>query len=174
VAARARFRRSVKRNRDLIWVTTIVQAAVAETGGGLDIGDLVLPGDWSTTVGFDRATLMGVRGALGLSQTATGTATDAPGMYLAMYVTDQLTPANQMDPFNAADYSGFDTLYTDVIAGVGTLTGVAFRGMQINIKARRKLTSAQEVRLAASVPTDTATPRFNALGIFRCLLKLDP
>jgi len=175
VAGRARFRRAVKRQKDLIWVTTLCQAASLETGAsGLDIVDLVIPGDWSLSAGFDRATLMGIRGWLGIAQTATGTASDAPGAAYAIYLCEQLTPANQMDPMNAVDYANFDVIYTDGICGVGSVTGKGERGQQLDIKARRKLTSATEVRFAVGIPTDTATPRFNAFGCFRCLLKLDP
>jgi len=174
VAAR-RFRRATRRAKDLIWVTTIVQAASLETSSaGLDLGDLIIPGDWSLSAGFDRATLMGIRGWLAMSQTASGTAAEAPGIASCIYVTDQLTPANQMDPLNAVDYANFDVIYTDGMAGVGTISAAGMRATQIDVRARRKLTSAQEIRYAVSIPTDTATPRFNTLGVFRCLLKLDP
>jgi len=175
VAARSRFRRSARKSKDLIWVTTICQAASLETGAsGLDIVDLVIPGDWSLSAGFDRATLMGIRGWFALAQTASGTSSEAPGALYAIYLCEQLTPANQMDPINAVDYANFDVIYTDGIAGVGTISAAGMRGHQLDIKARRKLTSATEIRLAVSIPTDTATPRFNAIGVFRCLLKLDP
>jgi len=174
VAAR-RFRRATKRHRDLIWVTTIIQAATLETSSaGLDLIDLIIPGDWSLSAGFDRATLMAIRGWMGLAQTATGTAGEAPGAAYAIYLCEQLTPANQMDPMNAVDYANFDVIYTDGICGVGSVSAAGMRGIQLDIRARRKLTSASEIRLAVSVPNDTATPRFNCFAVFRCLLKLDP
>jgi len=173
VAGRRFARRAVRKSRDLIWITTVIQAATLETAG-LDIADLVIPADWSLSAGFDRATLMSIRGWLALSQTATGTAAEAPGAYLAIYLAEQLTPANQMDPTNAVDYANFDVIYTDGMAGVGTVSAAGMRGMQIDVRSRRKLTSASEIRLAIAVPVDTATPRFNTTGVLRCLLKLDP
>jgi len=175
VAGRTRFRRGAKRSKDLIWVTTIVQAATLETASaGVDIAQLVIPGDWSLSAGFDRATLMGIRGWLGTTQSATGTAAEAPGAWYAIYLCEQLTPAGSMDPQNAVDYANFDVLWTHGFTGVGSLTAGGFMGQQIEVKARRKITSATEIRMAISVPADTATPRFNTTGVLRCLLKLDP
>jgi len=170
----ARRRRFARRNRDLVWITTVIQSSSLETGGaGVDLTDLVLPADWSVTGGFDRCTLMGIRGWLAFNQVASGTSADAPCIALAVYVTSELTTANQMDPLNAADYGGFDVLYTDGMAGVGTISAAGMMARQLDIKARRKLTSAQEVRVCVSIPNDTAAPRFNTIGVFRSLLKLD-
>jgi len=173
-ARRGGFRRSGRSKKgDLIWVTTIVQASLLESTP-TDIGLLVIPSDWSITGGFDRATLMGIRGWLATSQTAAATAADASGAYAAIYVTDQAVAANSMDPSSATEYADFDTLWSDGLC-LTTTTGTAGPNpaMQLVIKTRRKLTSASSVRLAAAVDADTATPRVNWNGVIRCLLKLD-
>jgi len=173
VAGRRQFKRWSTKSKDLIWVTTLVRSSNLEFSGA-DIAELVIPADWSLSAGFDRCTLMGIRGWLGCNQPGAGTASEAPGMWGAVYLTDQSNPANSMDPNNAADYAVFDVLYTFGVVGAGTVSPVGVTGEQVLIKARRKLTSADEIRVAVSVPTDTATPRFNVCGCFRSLLKLDP
>jgi len=173
VAGRRNFKRWATKSKDLIWVTTLIRSSNLEFAGA-DIAELVIPADWSLSAGFDRCTLMGIRGWLGVAQTGSGTASEAPGIWGAIYLTDQSNPANSMDPNNAADYAVFDCLYTFGQTGVGTIGGFSTMGEQTIVKARRKLTSADEIRVAVSVPTDTATPRFNVCGCMRSLLKLDP
>jgi len=169
-----RRRFSVKRSRDLVWITTIVETSVAESTA-LDIAQLVLSGDWSLgNAGFDRCTLMGIRGWLGYSQTAAATATEATGIWAAMYVTDGSVTTNNMDPRTAAEYAQFDTIWTDGWAFSAATTPDAPRTIQLDIKSRRKLTTASEVRLATTIPTDTASPRCTVIGCVRSLLRLDP
>jgi len=171
VAGKFRRSRAVKRNRDLIWVTTIFQASLIETPG-IDIADVVLPADWQSGTGFDRATLLGVRGWICISQTAAGTAADIPGIWTAMYICGIDSPANTFDPYLAIDYVNYDTLWS--YGYVGEASTRTQPSVQLNIKSKRKLTTGQEVRYAATVPVDTATPRFNVGGAIRALLQLDP
>jgi hypothetical protein len=170
---RARPRRAAKRKGDLIWITTVVSASMLEATA-LDYGLLVIPTDWGSQVGFDRCTLMGIRGWVSYSQQAAATAAEATGFYTAVYVTDASVTVNSMDPSTATEYQDFDTLWTDGMSLTQT-TGTAgpFLSRQIDIKTRRKLTSASSVRAAGFVDSDTATPRVNINGVFRSLLKLD-
>ncbi len=168
-----RVRRAVRRAKDLVWITTIVEASVAETA--LDIAQVLVSADWSGgNVGFDRCTLMAVRGWIGMAQIAASTANEATGLWLALYVTDGSLALNNMDPQVATEYVQFDTLWTDGLAISTSSTSAAMKATQLDIKARRKLTTASEVRLAASMPTDTATPRVNVVGCVRALVRLDP
>lgn len=173
---KARFRRAVKRSRDLVWVTTIIEASILESTP-TDIGQIVVSGDWSNgNVGFDRCTLMAVRGWLSLAQAAAATAAEATGVYMAMYVTDGSVALNSMDPAVATEYVQFDTIWTNgtcMTANTGNQPADVM-SRQLDIKARRKLTTASEVRLAASMSSDTATPRANFNGCIRALLRLDP
>jgi len=165
--------RAVKRSRELIWVSVGVQASLLETT--LDIAQLVISADWATTAGFDRATILGIRGWLSVAQTAAGTGSEAPGIWLAIYKCGEDSPANSMDPHNAQDYVDFDVLWSGGQGGGTSSTGAnAFRSYEINVKARRKINSGEQLRMAATVPTDTATPRFNVTGMLRTLLQLDP
>jgi len=155
-------------------VTTLIQSSNLEFAG-VDIAELVIPADWSQNAGFDRCTMMSIRGWLACAQAGSGTAAEAPTCYGAIYVTDASVAANQMDPGNAVDYATFDVIYTFGMAGVGTISAAGIPGGQVDVRSRRKLTSASEVRVAIGVPVDTAAaPRFNVSGCLRCLLKLDP
>ena len=174
--ARARIRRSVKRSKDLIWVTTMIEASILENTP-TDICIAVTPSDWSGgNIGFDRATLMSVRGWISYSQQAAATAAEATGMYLALYLTDVQVAANAMDPSNATEYSAFDTLWTDGMSLTAT-TGTAgpFLARQLDVRSRRRMTTQTDVRIAAQVSADTAgAPRVNFNGCVRSLLRLDP
>jgi len=164
--------RVVRKTGNLIWVTTIVEASVLEIAG-LDVADLVLPADWNTGGNFDRATLMGVRGWLALSQVGAATAAEAAGAYLAMYVSDQ--GAGAMAPAVAADYTIYDTLWTGgmTFTTATASTSAGNVGQQVEVKARRRMTSAQELRLALAITTDTATPRVKINGVMRALVKTE-
>jgi len=170
---RARVLRGARRKGDLVWVTTVIAASILEATP-TDIGLLVIPSDWGDQAGFDRCTLMGIRGWLGFSQQAAATAADATGCYLAIYVTDASVAANSMDPSTATEYQDFDTIFTDGMSLTQTTGTAGFQvSRQLDIKARRKLTSASSVRVALTVDGDTATPRVNVNGVVRSLLKLD-
>jgi len=170
-------RRRFTRNRvsarkgNLVWITNVIEASILEIAG-LDIGDLVVPSDWEGQ-GFDRCTLMGIRGWLGAAQAAAATAADACGLYLAIYVTDQQSGA--MAPGIATDYTTYDVLWTagSAASPTGATAQPAQYGQQVEVKARRRLTSAQEVRMVAGLTTDTATPRYKINGVIRALLKTD-
>lgn len=166
-------RRSSRNGKNLIWITTLIESSFLEATP-LDLADLVIPGDWSGAGGFDRATLMGVRGWLCMAQLAAATAADASGVWVAVYVTGTDIAANSFNPGAAVDYNDNDTLYTTGMA----LTAAAGTGLcqppeQINIKVRRKLSTAQDLRIAAIASSDTGTPRVNIIGCIRSLIMTD-
>ena len=170
---RSRGSRSSRRSRDLIWITTIIETSLLE--GTADIGLLVIPTDWSANSGFDRATILGIRGWLHLAQLAASTAVDATGIFLSIYKTDQAVPVNSNDPSLAAEYNVNDTLWTGGAAlNLTTGTSSPMPPFELNIKARRKFSTADSLRLAYTIPTDAATPRVNVIGCIRTLLQLDP
>lgn len=170
---RRRSSRSFRRSRDLIWITSIIEETLIE--GNLDIALLVIPTDWSQNAGFDRATLLSIRGWLHPVQIAASTSTEATGIWMSIYKTDQAVPVNSNDPHDATEYNVNDTLFTCGL-GLSLTTGTSAPGtpFEVNVKSRRKLTSADSIRLAYTIPTDTATPRVNVIGCLRCLLQLDP
>jgi len=170
---RARVFRSARRKGDLVWITTVIAASLLEATP-TDYGLLVIPSDWGNQQGFDRCTLMGIRGWLHWSQQAAATAADASGFYTAIYVTDQSVAVNSMDASTATEYQDFDTIWTGGMAlNLTTGTSSPMSTVFLDVKSKRKLTSASSVRLAGTVDADTATPRVNINGVVRTLLKLD-
>jgi len=173
--ARRRFstNRVARKTGNLVWITTIIEASILEIAG-FDIGDLVIPTDWGGDSGFDRCTLMGIRGWLGHVQQATGTATDVSALYLAIYVAGD-SNAGAMAPGVATDYTAYDVLWTG--GGITTATASSAQGNvigeQLEVKARRRLTSAQQVRISAGLSSDTGTPRWKINGVLRCLVKTE-
>jgi len=170
--ARARIRRAVKRSRDLIWITTIIEASILESTP-TDIGLIVVPSDWVANTGFDRATLLGMRGWYCFCQATAGTSADATGGYGAIYMCDETVPANTMDPATATEYADFDVIHS-MGCGFNTQSTPPLASVDLKVKVKRKLTSASEIRWAVSVNADTASPRLNVNGVVRALLQLDP
>jgi len=149
-----------------------MEASLLE-GSVLDMVFLVIPADWVATTGFDRATLLGMRGWYTFTPAAVGTAAESTAFYSAIYMCDEGVPANSMDPSVATEYADFDVLYSDGVAVNATAIGPQ-SSHQLQVKVKRKLTSASQIRWSGFLATDTATPRVNANGVIRCLLQLDP
>jgi len=114
---------------------------------------------------------MGIRGWWSSNQVGAATLTETSALYLAIYASDQ--GAGAMAPAVATDYTIYDTLWTSGMtftSATGSTTA-GYMGNQLEVRTRRRLTSAQEVRLGAGITTDTATPRVKINGVIRCLVK---
>ena len=177
MARRARVRRAVKRHKDLVWITSIMDASLLESTP-TDILDVVLSGDWSLgNTGFDRCTLIAVRGWMSATQTTASTAGESTAVYGAMYVTNGDVPSNSMDPSVATEFVTNDTIWTYGM-GLGSMTasvGIVQHNWELQVKAKRKLSTASRVSIAAVVAgADTGTPRVSFNGCVRALLMLDP
>ena len=167
-----RFRRSARRHGNLVWITVVVKATLLENTA-TEVGLLVSPGDWDPTGVFDRATLMGIRGWLSHVITAAGTTTDASAAYSAINVKDVNATA-VMNPGTAGNYDTYDTLYCTGVPATG-LTAAASAQLvsQVNVKARRRITSQDNIVLSSFLDIDTATPRVNINGVIRSLVKTE-
>jgi len=175
--ARGRRRFAVKRSRDLVWITTMVDNSILELAP-TDICLVVTAADWSTgNAGFDRCTLLGVRGWLAGQQSAIATAGENTAAYAALYVTDAQVAVNSMDPAIATEYALFDTLWTGGFGlnGSAYTQAPSFQVWNLEVKTKRKMSTSQDLRLAANVfGADTGTPRVGWSGCIRALLRLDP
>jgi len=92
---------------------------------------------------------------------------------MAIYKTDTLSASPAFAPSVAADYDKVDILYTDGLA-ITAVSSQAPQSVQVNVKTRRKITSADSIRCCIELDIDTAAPRVNIVGCFRSLLQLDP
>lgn len=145
----ARFRR-MSRGRRTNWVSrqehlwtvsktsdfAVAAATVFET-------DIVSPSDWTSRAGFERATLVRVRGWI--LAYAAGTVNDT--VDLAIYHRDDRLAA--VDPSLAATYTGNDILWTSGGLAAKVATGdhsqVVFR--EVDIRVKRKLVENSSITL---------------------------
>ena len=136
-------------------VWTVVQAeAQVQTNTTVE-AVIVAPTDWSGVagLGLERATLLRVRGWLSAAPAVEDVSTG--GIFFVIYVVDE--DAALVNPLDVSTYVNEDVLWTGgaQFAGQGALAIETRPSVEweVDIKAMRKLTSGQEVRLAAQVIT---------------------
>jgi len=123
---------------DVVISTTVIETAI------------VAPGDWqpSSGVGFEHATLLRIRGWLSLARNDNEDVFGAT--FLMIYVTDADDPTN--DPSLAATYSTEDVIWSSGIAysakGAASVEAGPTTVIDVDVKAMRKINSAQQVRIA--------------------------
>lgn len=171
--ARTSSRRSVRRKGNLTWITVVVKASILENTA-TQIAQLVIPSDWSIATGFDRATLLAVRGWLTVTQQGAGTAAEASAAYWAVACQD-VSSADVMNPSVASDYDDYDVIFCGGLGLTAAASTVSLMppAEQVHFKAKRRLTSQEEVSLFAFVDIDTATPRANFNGVLRALIRTE-
>ena len=118
--------------------------------------DVVVPADWTAVAGFERATLLSIRGYISVSPDVEDISTGSI-MFLIM-VVDQDT-AN-VDPQLVAPYTEEDILWTWGVQtggqGAAAIESRPTTNVEINVKSMRKLTNGQEVRLMANASVGLA------------------
>lgn len=166
-------RRSIRRKGNLTWITVVVKASVLENVA-TQIAQLVIPSDWSIATGFDRATLLAVRGWLTVTQQGAATAAEATAAYWAVACQD-VSSADVMNPSVASDYDDYDVLYSGGLAmtAAASTASLVAPALDVQFKSKRRLTSQEEVSLFCFVDIDTATPRANFNGVLRALIRTE-
>jgi hypothetical protein len=172
MARRARRMRSIKQQGDLIWITSVIAAVLLENTATV-LSQIVIPSDWSANTGFDRCTLMRIRGWLSVVQSGAATAATPTAFYMAM-LTKGINDADVPNPADAQIYSDYDTIWNDgmgLTAAVSS-TQLSQRGSQLDIKSKRRLTSGTDLSLVGFLVPDAATPRVEITGVVRALIKV--
>ena len=131
-------RRGPKNN---VWsVALLEESTIISTAGEIDIVD---PTDWrNSSAGFERATLLRIRGFVSIAAEATLAATSVVNM--AIYVTndDDVGPGN---PSATAFYVEDDVLWSRVLQLPAGHASVVERpptfNFEVDVKAMRKITS---------------------------------
>jgi len=158
---RSRGRSSGAKGANYVWTAVLPGFGLITAG---DESLIVAKTDWSNIVGFERATIMTVRGWL--SFTSGGTA--AADYKWAIVLVDEDVPIQSS--LLADFYTDEDILWTG--GGRKALTDAGDNSWQINhdvnVKAKRKMTSGQELRIIFDV---TATSSIHVVGVLRALLK---
>jgi len=169
-------RRSVRRTKDYIWATTVVDQLVLDDEA-LSISTLLNPADWeASTTGFDRGTLVAIRGWLHTSQIAAGSAADQT-LVASYIIKNAATASSAFTPLNAASYDSADVLWCGgaLIQG-STLAGDKGRYQltdgQIHVKSKRKIDSSENIQLVSAMEISAAAaPTYAITGILRVLVQ---
>ena len=164
--------RSSRRRGNLIWTSikfdNLDVLTTPQNGGG----SVVATGDWLAHAGRQECTLMSIRGWLHATKQLGSTSPDT--LFLAMIKHDEDigdTDAS-LDPDVVQTYVDEDILWTAGWAAPGahTLVGEAAHShyFDVNIKAKRKVSSAEVVDLIST----TNNGLIAMSGVLRALLKI--
>jgi len=164
-----RFRRASGNRgpKNNVWTVLVFDDQVISTS--VIEGVIVATNDWQpSSSGFEHATLLRIRGWLSLSRNE---ANDGVGtMYMLIYVTD--ANAGVVNPSLATTYVNEDVIWT---AGVtfssqqaASLEANPIVQVDVDVKAMRKINSAQQVRIAL---VSTSTGLVVVGGILRALIR---
>jgi len=165
-----RFRRG---KRDYVWVTTRVDQVILDDEA-LSAATLVSPSDWiASSTGFDRGTIVAVRGWLSFAQTVAATGADNTCV-MSYIAKNSTTSASAFSPLTATSYDN-----TDIMWCMGSLLQASLSGdrarwdstYELNIKAKRKIDSSEVLQLITAMDTDTASPTAALSGIVRTLIQ---
>jgi len=139
--------RSVSRGpKNNIWTVVLLDNQAISTS--VVEANIVEPDDWQpSTSGFERATLLRVRGWLAF--TGNQPSLVVSSMFAAIYVTDADDSVNS--PAAVATYTKEDVLWTWGVQvpaiESGGIEAVPMTYVAVDIKAMRKIDSARELRL---------------------------
>ena len=165
MTSRARFARSSRAKGKYIWSSILLENFnVPVTPAGADI---VIGTDFAAHSGREGVTLMAIRGWLAYTAQA-GTSNDTLMEFIGVFDEDEATAT--IDPALAGTYVDEDILWTggwfkQTATDIGSRQG-GFE--QINVKARRKIHTGQEVRLIMTTTND----QIQISGVLRGLLKV--
>ena len=167
--ARARRSRSFSRPRGrFIWTSVLFEGFNVPTTPVSS--NIVEDADWTAVAGNTGATLMAIRGWWS-AQGQTGTGNDSLLMLIALVDADISATDVSLDPAAASTYTDEDLLWTGGWSNA-QVTEIGVRGssnpQEVNVKARRKIRSGQEIRLCQTTTNDEV----GFSGVFRALLKL--
>jgi len=175
--SRSRVVRARAPRKRAIWVS-IPFAAVAytETTG---VQLLLTPADWEAQfggTGMEHAVLRAIVGEIYCFQTVVSTTGGVP-TFFGIFKTDIGVTA--APAFTVAGMSTIDWLTTGVVPCTTTVTASTIQAghgnyvIPIRVKAKRKLTSQDEIRICAQVGSDAGSPAGTINGLLRFLIARD-
>jgi len=155
--ARNAFRRRsiAKAKPKYAWTNLILTNQAATTGAGSS--NIVEPADWErSATSFERATLVGIRGWIAVTRLVNTSA--SLFMYVGLYDEDEASSLADI----VATYDSEEILWTGGTGNSASITNDP--PMMINIRAKRKITSASEVRFVR-------TASANSIYSISCILR---
>jgi len=160
--------RSVSRGpKNNIWTVVILDVVSITTS--VTEANIVEPDDWQpSTSGFERATLLRIRGWLCAASIPTDV--NAASLMAMIYVCDADDSVNS--PSAVASYTKEDVLWSYGWswpgANAASVEKPSSTTVMVDVKAMRKISSAQEVRLSV-VGSDATTATVS--GVLRALIR---
>ncbi len=125
--------------------------------------DIVQDADWNATAGRQSATLLSIRGSIALERVVAEANAGSVFMYIGLFDKDE----GSAIPLNASTYVEEDLLWTKVMSYSSLM--VEPWGMDINVKAKRRIMTGREVRFVFQEGGTTNTMVFSA--VLRALLN---
>ena len=162
--------RSSRRHGNFIWSAILLdQVSFTVAAQGLA---LVVSADYALAASQGQATLMAIRGWLSLSN---GSSTNRESLYMAIVKKDEdESPTGlSMDPGIAEFYTKEDILWTAGWLNPAFQTAAGERSQYheiLNIKAKRKLKSGQDISLQFA--SNGGAPTSQLSGVLRALIKV--
>ena len=146
--ARRRFSRSISRGpKNNVWSVVLLDEVVVDTG--VVEADIVNAGDLqAAATGFQRFTLLRVRGWLSISKDAANLG--GTSVFMIVYTTDN--DAGTVSPIVAATYTDEDVLWSAgadfPAAGTANISLMAPTQIELDVKAMRKIDTSRNVRFS--------------------------
>lgn len=171
---RRRRSNTVRRKRDLLWVSN----SVAISGGWFQT-TLLQPSDWqvAATRSFERATLLRIVGWLSFKQVTT-----VAGANAALYamILKMATAEANVDPTIITNYDDKDILWTHGAMFHGSdantnldsasMIELAVNTHRVDVRVKRKVDSSEKIQLEMASVSGTSAPGWECTGILRCLV----
>lgn len=175
MAFRSRTRRPRGPRKRAIWVNIPFGAVAFSETVGTQL--LLTAEDWEaqfTSLANERAVLRAIVGEICIQQTVIGTL--GGNMFWGLYMTDANVTTSPV--FTTVGMSEWDWLRTGARPTTDSVAANALHGSSlyiqpIAIKAKRRMTSQDEIRIALQYGADAASPAGVCSGLLRFLVARD-
>jgi len=135
--------RGARRKKNYLWTSAL--ADKVDVGVGSTVTTILQPTDWERSAqGFERATLTRIRGYIAFYANTLGTAQCFN--YIGVYDEDESSSLADV----VATYDSEDILWTWGSGQVSTIEAIRPTTVVVDVRVKRRLTSAQEIRLVSS------------------------
>ena len=169
----ARKRRGATRSRssgvkNQVWTALLLSGQTFDDAPVIEF-PIVEETDWKARGGFEHATLLRIRGWLTFQPPAIVPST----ALMCIGVVDNGVGATSLNPNDVATYTREDILWTSGIsmANSGVANDVMNNPIEVDVKAMRRITNAQEVRISF-VSGGPVAATWTVNGVLRALVRM--
>jgi len=173
-----RARRTFRRKGNYVWTAALASNNTIPPGGQFTFPVVIMTSDYNVGISQASATLMRIRGQImigvnGANTFPTGDQLSVLG-YCAVFDDDELTLPDATQPLTYTDEDILATYayhgYAQGSAAAGPMNSANGQMFDIDIKARRRLTSGKNVQIVFNNPANAGG--VSLTGIVRALLKV--